>query len=73
MEDLADGHAAADLGITGTADPATATAITGSDVVYLGVGLSLASLNDGRGVRVNSTPASRKALFSFSLSEKTTM
>ena len=48
--DLADGFAAADLGIVGTAAGNT---LTGSDINMLGAGVSLASLNDNRGVRKN--------------------
>src|SRR4051812_40618643 len=43
VEDLGDGHAAADLGIAGSASSDT---LIGSDVNLLGSNLSLASLND---------------------------
>ncbi|MEZ0266752.1 MAG: flagellar filament capping protein FliD [Phycisphaerae bacterium] len=49
VEDLADGHAAEDLGLTGTA--AVAGVITGADINHLGRANALSGLNDGRGVR----------------------
>jgi flagellar hook-associated protein 2 len=48
VQDLADGHAAEDLGIVANAASAT---ITGSDINRIGDATSLAQLNDGRGVR----------------------
>ena len=54
VEDLADGFAAADLGIAGSA---AADTLTGTNVVSLGPTLALAALNDGRGVRLNATGA----------------
>lgn len=54
IEDLSGGHAAADLGITGSAASST---INGADLNYLGINTSLAQLNDARGVRTASTGA----------------
>lgn len=48
VADLADGHAAEDLGIVGNVAGNT---ITGSDVNYLGINTALSGLNDGLGVR----------------------
>jgi flagellar hook-associated protein 2 len=47
--DLADGHAAEDLGLTAT--PAAAGVITGSDVNYVSAATTLNAINDGRGIR----------------------
>src|SRR5688572_28975979 len=54
VQDVGDGHAAADLGIV--ADVAAAT-ITGTDVNGVGAKTQLENLNDGRGVRRLATGA----------------
>src|SRR5688500_14544339 len=53
VQDIGDGQAATDLGIAGTG----AATLTGIDVQFLGERTSLASLNDGRGVRGLATGA----------------
>jgi flagellar hook-associated protein 2 len=47
--DLADGHAAEDLGLT--AAPASGGVITGGDINYVSAATTLNALNDGRGIR----------------------
>jgi flagellar hook-associated protein 2 len=54
VQDLGEGHSAADLGIIANAASNT---ITGTDVNYLGPLTALSHLNDGRGVRTASTGA----------------
>lgn len=54
IEDLSGGHAAADLGIAGSAASST---INGADLNYLGINTALGQLNDSRGVRIASTGA----------------
>lgn len=49
ITDLADGHAAEDLGLSGVA--AVAGVITGNDINYLGRSTTLNAINDGRGIR----------------------
>ena len=49
VTDLADGHAAEDLGLAGVA--ATGGVITGGDVNYLSNATTLNAINDGRGIR----------------------
>ncbi|MGA2230262.1 MAG: flagellar filament capping protein FliD [Tepidisphaeraceae bacterium] len=56
VTDLSGGTAAADLGIAGTAGP-TSNTLTGTAINYIGAGTALGTLNDGRGVRANSTGA----------------
>src|SRR5204863_235271 len=51
--DLADGHAAEDLGLTGIA--AVAGVITGADINYLSTATTLNAINDGRGIRLASS------------------
>jgi flagellar hook-associated protein 2 len=53
VTDLADGHAAEDLGLTAT--PAVAGVITGGDINYLSTATTLNAVNDGRGLRTAST------------------
>jgi flagellar hook-associated protein 2 len=53
VTDLADGHAAEDLGLAGVA--AAAGVITGGDINYLSTATSLNAINDGRGIRLAST------------------
>jgi len=48
VTDLADGHAAADLGLVGSV---AADTLSGGDINGLGAGTPLSALNDGRGVR----------------------
>lgn len=50
VEDLLEGHAAADLGLTTDSD-GDANTITGGDINFLGRDLKLGELNDGRGIR----------------------
>ncbi len=52
VADLADGSAASSLGIAGTG---TGNTLTGSDINSVTADTPLSSLNDGRGVRTNST------------------
>lgn len=52
VQDLADGHAAADLGLVGNI---AADTLEGTDIHYLGAGTNVAQLNDGRGIRRAST------------------
>lgn len=47
--DLADGHAAEDLGLTAT--PAAGGVITGGDINFVSAATTLNAVNDGRGVR----------------------
>ena len=47
VQDVADGHAAADLGIVGSVASDT---LTGTDINYIGTNTQLSQLNDGRGV-----------------------
>jgi flagellar hook-associated protein 2 len=56
VTDLSGGTAAANLGIAGDAGPASNT-ITGTSINYIGADTQLGTLNDGRGVRANSTGA----------------
>jgi flagellar hook-associated protein 2 len=49
VTDLADGHAAEDLGLVGQA-PVSGT-ITGTDINFLSAKTTLAGINDGRGIR----------------------
>lgn len=49
VTDLGEGHAAGDLGLTGSA--AAAGVITGSDINYLSADTTLTAINDGRGIR----------------------
>ncbi len=52
VQDLANGHAAQDLGIaSGYAAASSADTITGASISYLGRSTALSTLNDGRGVR----------------------
>jgi flagellar hook-associated protein 2 len=53
VTDLADGHAAEDLGFANVA--AVAGVITGGDINYLGRNTTLNSINDGRGIRRGSS------------------
>jgi flagellar hook-associated protein 2 len=53
VTDLADGHAAEDLGLAGVA--ATGGVITGGDVNYLSNDTTLNAINDGRGIRTASS------------------
>jgi flagellar hook-associated protein 2 len=53
VEDIGDGHAAADLGIAGNS--AGTVTLTGIDINFLGRLTSLSQLNDGRGVRTAAT------------------
>src|SRR5689334_18609674 len=48
VEDLGDGHAAADLGIVG--DVSDDTKITGGDINFLSRDTNLSQINDGRGI-----------------------
>ncbi len=52
VADLADGHAAADLGIFAHS---TGTVLTGASINTIGAQTALGSLNDGRGVRTAAT------------------
>ena len=63
VEDLGEGHAAADLGIVGVSN--NTTKIEGTDINYLGRLTGLSLLNDGRGVRTAATGAD----FSVSLGD----
>ena len=63
VEDLGEGHAAADLGIVGVSN--NTTKIEGTDINYLGRLTGLSLLNDGRGVRT----AAAGADFSVSLGD----
>ncbi len=47
VQDVADGHAADDLGIVGSVASDT---LTGTDINYIGTNTQLSQLNDGRGV-----------------------
>jgi flagellar hook-associated protein 2 len=49
VQDIGDGHAAADLGIVG--DVANDTKITGTDINFLSRDTNLSQINDGRGIR----------------------
>lgn len=49
VADLADGHSAGDLGISGSA---VGGVLAGSDINYLSRSTSLSQLNDGRGIRL---------------------
>jgi flagellar hook-associated protein 2 len=51
VQDLGDGHAAEDLGLTVDTDGSAST-ITGKDINFLSRATALASVNDGRGVRM---------------------
>src|SRR3954468_19394971 len=52
VQDVADGHAAADLGLAGNV---AANTVAGTDINYLGLNTSLSLLNDGRSVGKAST------------------
>ena len=54
VADLADGTAAAGLGIVGSG---SGTTLTGTDINKLGIGSALSTLNDGLGVRTSLTGA----------------
>jgi flagellar hook-associated protein 2 len=53
VTDLADGHAAEDLGLAGVA--ASSGVISGGDINYLSATTTLNAINDGRGIRKAST------------------
>lgn len=52
VQDLADGHAAEDLGLVGNV---AANALTGTSINSLGIGTALSQLNDGLGVRTGTS------------------
>src|SRR4051812_1815035 len=54
VQDLGDGHAAADLGIVGSAGDPDGK-ITGADVNFLSRDTNLSQINDGRGIRTADT------------------
>jgi flagellar hook-associated protein 2 len=54
VQDLADGHSAADLGL---AQNVAANTVTGTDINAVGLNTNLSQLNDGRGVRTAATGA----------------
>lgn len=66
VQDLADGHAAEDLGIVANV---AASSITGQDINYLSRSTSLMQINDGRGMRT----ASSGADFRISLADGSTV
>jgi flagellar hook-associated protein 2 len=53
IQDLADGHAAEDLGIVGNV---ATNSLTGTDINKIGLNTALSSLNDGLGVRTGTGP-----------------
>jgi len=52
VQDIGEGLAAADLGLVGNV---ATTALTGSDINYLGTNTAIAAINDGQGIRKAST------------------
>ncbi|HLL89755.1 MAG TPA: flagellar cap protein FliD N-terminal domain-containing protein, partial [Tepidisphaeraceae bacterium] len=69
VQDLGDGHSAADLGIATASGGVAGSTVTGTNINYLSPATTLAKLNDGLGVR---TAADSTDDFKFTLADGTT-